>query len=66
VAVARNTGAYLISGRLAPRVTRARQNRFEFAADQFFDELSRTIAHLDLYRIKPIIEKLGSRLGFTL
>ena len=42
------------------------QNRFEFAADQFFDELSRPIAHLDLDRIKPIIEKLSSHLGFTL
>ena len=36
------------------------------AADQFFDEPACPIAHFRLDRIKPIVEKLGSRLRFTL
>src|SRR6266536_3805600 len=51
---------------LPDSLTRAGQYRVELAADQFFDELPSPIAHRGLDRIKPIVEKLGSRLGFTL
>jgi len=64
--MARHTGAAFTLGRLAPPVTRALQHHVELPADQFLDELPSPIAHLGLNRIKPIVEKLGSRLGFTL
>src|SRR5205085_1685685 len=66
VAMSGHAGSFFFADRLASPITRAGQYRVELAVDQFFDELPSPIAHRDLDRIEPIVEKLGSRLGFTL
>jgi hypothetical protein len=63
VAVARNARSSFTAGHLASPVTRACQYNVEFAADQLFDELTRSSPHLGLKRIKPIAEKINSHLG---
>jgi hypothetical protein len=45
---------------LASTVTRAGKHSVEFAADHLFDELARPSAHLDLDRVKPVVEKASS------
>src|SRR5438309_837698 len=66
VAMSGHASSFFFAGRLASPITRAGQYRVELAMDQFFDELPSPITHRRLDRIEPIVEKLGSRLGFTL
>jgi hypothetical protein len=61
-----HAGSFFFADCLASPITRAGQYRVELAMDQLFDELPSPIAHRSLDRIEPIVEKLGSRLGFTL
>jgi hypothetical protein len=60
--MARSTGRPFIARLLAALVARPCQDGVEFVTDQFFDELLGPIPHLRLDRIKPIVEKLRSRL----
>ena len=60
VAVARNTGSSFIAGHPASSITRPCQHSVELAADQLFDELTRSSPHLGLDRINPIVEKINS------
>jgi hypothetical protein len=60
VAVARNPCSSFIAGHLASTVTWAGKHSVELAADHLFDELARPSAHLDLDRIKPVVEKINS------
>ena len=66
VAMARHTGCPFGIGLPAAHVARSGQDGVELAADQFFDEPACPIAHFGLDRIKRIVEKLASRLRFTL
>jgi hypothetical protein len=66
VATARHAATGLAAARLAPSITWPDQCGVELAANQLFDELPRPIANLRLDRIEPIVEKLGSRVCFTL
>jgi hypothetical protein len=66
VAVPSNGRPFFPAGRLASPITRAVQGRVELAADEFLDELPSPTANLGLDRIEPIVEKMGSRLGFKL
>jgi hypothetical protein len=63
VAVARNAGPSFIAGPLASSVTRPCQRRVELAAEQFFDELTRSSPHFGLKRIKPVVKKINSHFG---
>src|SRR3984893_7732272 len=49
----------------AAGVAGARQYRLELSLDHRLDELAHPIAQADFDRIKPIIEKMDRRLGFT-
>ena len=66
VPMARDTGSSFAHGEACPTVTRTREGRVELLADQLFDELPSPIPHLGLDRVEPVVEKLGSRLDFTL
>jgi len=63
VAVARNFGSGFIAGYLASPIMRPCQCGIEFAADQFFDELTRPSPHLGLDRVEPVVEKINSHLS---
>jgi hypothetical protein len=56
-AVARDAGFSFIAGHLASLVPRSRQHDVKLAADQFFDELTRSSPYLGLDRIEPVVEK---------
>ena len=56
----------LTAGLPAVFVARPRKGRIKLAADQFFNELPCAFPHRSFDRIEPIVEKLGSRLAFTL
>src|SRR5260370_8459111 len=60
VAVARNAGFSFIAGHLASLVTPSRQHGVKFAADHFFDELTRSNPYLSLARNEPAFEKAGN------
>src|SRR5258708_30387381 len=47
----------------ATSVARARECRLELALDHRLDELAHPVAHAGFDRIKPIVEKIDSRLG---
>ncbi|OJH00132.1 hypothetical protein BL313_11685 [Staphylococcus hominis] len=63
VTVTRDAGSCLVAGHLASFVTRPRQGGIKLAADQLFDELARPNPHLALDRVKPVVEKINSRLS---
>jgi hypothetical protein len=62
-AVARNARSYFTAGHLTSPITWACQHSVELAADQLFDELTRSSPHFGLNRIKPVVEKINSHLG---
>src|SRR5260370_13190116 len=55
VTVARDAGFSFIAGHLASLVTRSRQHGVKLAADQFFDELTRSSPYLRLDLIEPVV-----------
>jgi hypothetical protein len=61
--MARNARSSFIAGYLTSPITRACQHSVELAADQLFDELTRSSPHFGLNRIKPVVEKINSHLG---
>jgi hypothetical protein len=63
VTVALNLGSCFIASHLAASVTRPCQRSVELAADQLFDELTRSSPHLGLDRIEPVVEKINSHFG---
>jgi hypothetical protein len=66
VALARNARSSFVAGHRDAPVTWPRKCRLEVAAEQFFDELTRSSPHFGLKRIKPVVEKIASHIGRTL
>src|SRR6267142_4889421 len=64
--VASDTARILGSLLWAAGVARARQCRLELGLDHRLDELAHPIAQAGFDRIKPIVEKMGRRLGCRL
>lgn len=62
----RHAGLSLMADLPVMLVARTGKGRIELTADQFFNKFPRSFPHSSFNRIKPIVEKLGSRVSFTL